>query len=77
MIASYDSADKARNAVSLPLLNVDDVENDYAVASCIASVSGSGTSDNWKTEGKMIDGDLCFGITEMNSESVTLPVYCE
>lgn len=77
VIASYDSADKARNTVSIPLLNVDDVESDYAVASCIASVSGSATSDNWKTEGKMIDGDLCFGVTELNSESVTLPVYCE
>ncbi|APD91912.1 hypothetical protein BM525_18700 (plasmid) [Alteromonas mediterranea] len=74
VISTYSSLQQAKDAVVLPLLDVDDGEYDYAIASCVASAEYGG---QWSTEGKLIDGELCFGITELDSSSVTLPAYCE
>lgn len=74
VIATYSSLQQAKNAVSLPLIDVNDDEYDYGIASCVASAEYSG---QWNTEGKLIDGELCFGVTTLDSSSVSLPAYCE
>lgn len=75
VIETYDSTEDMANAVTLPLIDVDASESEYAIASCISSYGDS--DGQWNADGKLIDGDLCFGVTELDSESVTLPDYCE
>jgi hypothetical protein len=74
-VVSTFSYDESRsNKLLLPMIDVDEDDFDYAIASCLPATTDVA---EWESLGRLIDGQVCFDVSEIDVSELELPEYCD